>query len=282
MEEKILPKLRVTRKEAGMKIQRQIEKGQQIQNRQINSEDESRQILTDYGNWSRYNEKLLLRLFDTSSISGEYARRCIHPPTLLVSSPYEEERNQFLKDSIRYKRNMDTDIDHLKGIREQLELFDEPSDIPLSTFGNEVFIVHGRDDDTKETVARFVEKLGLKATILHEQPNEGRTIIEKLEDCAGRAGFAIVLLTPDDVGTLRNSANDQDKPRARQNVIFELGYFMGKLGRQRICPLFKGEIEKPSDIDGVIYVPMDSKDWKLKLGQEMKNAGFPVDMNKIF
>lgn len=148
--------------------------------------------------------------------------------------------------------------------------------------GEEVFIVHGRDDGTKETIARFVEKFGLKVTILHEQPNEGRTIIEKLEYYASKAGFAIVLLTPDDVGTLRDRTSGQGEPRARQNVVFELGYFMGKLGRERVCPLFKGKIEKPSDIDGVIYVSMNNEDWKLKLGQEMKNAGFPLDMNKIF
>ena len=160
--------------------------------------------------------------------------------------------------------------------------YKEPPVKPPSSLSNEVFIVHGRDDGTKETVARFVEKLGLKATILHEQPNEGRTIIEKLEDCANKAGFAIVLLTPDDVGALKDEVEEGNKSRARQNVVFELGYFMGKLGRERVCPLFKGEIEKPSDIDGVVYVPMDSEDWKLRLGQEMKNAGFPVDMNKIF
>lgn len=148
--------------------------------------------------------------------------------------------------------------------------------------GDNIFIVHGRDDGTKETVARFVEKFGLKAIILHEQPSEGLTIIEKLEKYADNAGFAIVLLTPDDVGGLKNTIEDKIKPRARQNVVFELGYFMGKLGRERVCPLFKGEIENPSDIDGVVYVSMDNEDWKLKLGQEMKNAGFSVDMNKIY
>ena len=277
-----LSNLVVSKEEAEKKIQSQIEKGQLLRDLKIDSETELKKAREDSINWSRYNEKLLLKLFDTLSISDEYARCCIYPPTLSVSSPYEETRSRFLKDLSRYKSDRDRDINHLKGIHEQLELFDEPSDALPSTFGNEVFIVHGRDNEAKETVARFVEKLGLKATILHEQPNKGRTIIEKLEDCADEAGFAIVLLTPDDVGTLKDNVNGRGEPRARQNVVFELGYFMGKLGRERVCPLFKEEIQKPSDIDGIVYVPMDDTDgWKLRLGQEMKNAGFAIDMNKI-
>ena len=182
-----------------------------------------------------------------------------------------------------YRQSVMDSINSLQGICDRLELYDELTPTLMQHLGNEVFIVHGHDDGTKETTARFIEKLGLKATILHEQPNEGRTIIEKLEDCARRAGFAIVLLTPDDIGALKDNVEDGSKPRARQNVVFELAYFMGKLGRERVCPLTKGEIEKPSNIDGIVYVPMDDTDgWKLKLGQEMKNAGFPVDMNKIF
>ena len=148
--------------------------------------------------------------------------------------------------------------------------------------GDDVFIVHGRDEEAKQTVARFVEKLELKAIILDEQPNSGLTIIEKFEQLASDAGFAIVLLTPDDVGALKEEADEQLKLRARQNVILELGYFMGKLGRERVCLLLKGDLENPSDLDGILYVSMDNPDsWQLKLGQEMRNAGLPVDLNKL-
>ncbi|MDE0299379.1 MAG: nucleotide-binding protein [Candidatus Poribacteria bacterium] len=142
--------------------------------------------------------------------------------------------------------------------------------------------MHGRNDGAKATVARFVETLGIKATILHEQPSSGLTIIEKIEKYAEKAGFAIVMITPDDLGSLKDYRDEEPNPRARQNVVFELGYFMGKLGSERVCPLFKGEVEKPSDIDGIVYVPMDtSGGWKLKLAQEMKQAGLPIDMNKL-
>lgn len=282
MEEKTLPQLRVSREEAHKKIQERIDKGQQLRDRQIDSRDKWSSALNDHGNWSQYNKNLLLQLFDGSLMAEEYARYCIFYPMGIVSSPNTEERVEFSRDLIRYGENVDRDINYLMEIQDQLELYDESSNTFPPTSGNEVFIVHGRDDGPKETVARFVENLGLKATILHEQPSAGQTIIEKLEKHADNAGFVIVLLTPDDVGALKDEIEDESKPRARQNVVFELGYFIGKLGREKVCPLSKGKIENPSDIDGVICVPMDGEDWKLELGRELKNAGFPVDMNKIF
>ena len=143
---------------------------------------------------------------------------------------------------------------------------------------NEVFVVHGRDDGAKDAVARFLEKLGLQPMILHEQPNKGRTIIEKFEQYA-QVGFAVVLLTPDDKCSSR-AEEGKNSFRARQNVIFELGYFIGRLGRSRTCALFKGDIEIPSDYDGVLYVKMDENGaWQMKLVSELKEAGFQVDAN---
>ena len=110
--------------------------------------------------------------------------------------------------------------------------------------GQEVFVVHGQDEAAKEVVARFSEKLALRAVILHEQPNVGRTIIDKCEAYSD-VGFAVVLLTPDDVGGIRDEATEL-KPRARQNVIFEFRYFIGKLGGRRVCALYK-EVETSSD-----------------------------------
>ncbi len=146
----------------------------------------------------------------------------------------------------------------------------------------ELFIVHGHDEAAKEAVSRFVEKLGLKALILHEQPNRGRTIIEKFEDYSN-VEMAIVIITADDVGAKRDSATKlgELKPRARQDVIFELGFFSGKLGRSRVCVLYKEGVELPSDYHGVVYIPLDSSGaWRLKLAREIRSAGIYVDMNK--
>lgn len=143
---------------------------------------------------------------------------------------------------------------------------------------NRVFVVHGHDDAAKEAVARFLEKLKVEAVILHERPTQGRTIIEKLEHHSD-VDFAVVLLTPDDVGSAKDAVAGL-QPRARQNVVLELGYFVGLLGRRNVCALHKGAIELPSDYVGVIYVPFDSADgWRLHLAKELKAAGFNVDMN---
>lgn len=146
---------------------------------------------------------------------------------------------------------------------------------------NRVFVVHGHDEAALQGLARFLEKLGLEAIILKEQPDQGRTIIEKFEETADDIGFAVVLLTPDDLGaSVKAETSDA---RARQNVIFELGYFAAKLGRGRVCLLRKGHVEIPSDLYGVIYTDMDPADgWKAKLVGELKAAKLDFDANRFW
>jgi len=146
----------------------------------------------------------------------------------------------------------------------------------------DVFIVHGRDEGPKQTVARFIEHLGLRPIVLHEQSNRGRTIIEKFEDHA-EVHFAVVILTPDDVGRLVTDDNSELRSRARQNVVFEMGYFIGKIGRSHVFPLKVGAVEIPSDYAGVAYTDFDvAGAWKVQLVRELKAAGFSVDANKAF
>lgn len=150
-----------------------------------------------------------------------------------------------------------------------------PVDPPYREHSRKVFIVHGRDDGTKQTVARFVEKLGLEAVILHERPNLGRTIISKFREESTNVGFAVVLMTPDDLG---RSADSTDlKARARQNVVFELGYFIGRLQPDRVVALVKGHIERPSDFDGVVYISLEDNDWRILLAKEFRASGMQID-----
>ncbi len=143
----------------------------------------------------------------------------------------------------------------------------------------EVFVVHGRNTDAKDAVARFLEHADLDPVVLSERPGRGRTIIEKFEEHSS-VGFAVVLMTPDDAGGLKD-ASAETEPRARQNVIFELGFFIGRLGRGQVCALVKGEIEIPSNYSGVEYIDFDERgEWKRKLTQELRSAGFEIDANR--
>ncbi|WP_271014050.1 nucleotide-binding protein [Listeria seeligeri] len=146
---------------------------------------------------------------------------------------------------------------------------------------NEIFIVHGHDDGLKNEVARFLEKLSLKPIILHEQASSGATIIEKIENYSN-VGFGIVLYTPCDIGGVAKKPGNL-KARARQNVVFEHGYLLGKLGRKNIVALVKDDLEKPNDISGVVYIDYTSGDgWKTDIAKELKAVGYSIDLNKLF
>jgi predicted nucleotide-binding protein len=150
-----------------------------------------------------------------------------------------------------------------------------PVPTPQGQFDNrQVFIVHGHDDIAKLKMAEFIRDLGLEPIILHLQASSGRTIIEKIEHYSN-VGFGVVLYTPCDIGAKAGALNSSY--RARQNVVFEHGYLIGKLGRSRVAAIVKGQIETPNDISGVVYVQLDDQgSWKEELKEEMKAVGYRV------
>jgi len=243
----------------------------------INNKDELDSARAKYYEWDSYNTELLKLIFSNNELSKEYSENMVFGMNM---------SGTITEDITYFKREIQMSIDKITSIRARLVLYS-------SSFGkaekaltndeaksnNKVFIVHGHDNGLKETVARLVEKLSLEAIILHEKANGGKTIIEKLE-ANSDVSFAIVLLTADDVG----KAKDEDtlKDRARQNVIAELGYFVGKLGRNKVCPLYVKGVEMPTDFTGVSYVEYDTGGgWKYTLGRELKEAGLTVDLNEI-
>lgn len=161
---------------------------------------------------------------------------------------------------------------------------EEMQEAPLSNNTSEtvvsfekVFIVHGHDGELKQAVARIIEKQDIEAVILSEKANKGRTIIEKFEDYSD-VGGAICLFTADDFGRAKNDTTDN--VRARQNVVLETGYFMGKLGRENVVLLADKEIEMPSDLSGIVYT--NTANWQIDLLKELKAIGYTVDFNKLF
>jgi predicted nucleotide-binding protein len=173
---------------------------------------------------------------------------------------------------------------YLRAAITEVELQDEDApETPVQAAASDdaertdIFIVHGRNVERKETVARFLRNLtGIEPVILHEQVSGSSTIIEKLERYAASAGFAVILATGDDMG--REAKAGSDRPRARQNVIFEWGYFFALLGRERVVLLYDNGVETPSDLDGIVYIEVDTRGaWKIDLTREIEAAGFSVD-----
>ena len=143
-----------------------------------------------------------------------------------------------------------------------------------------VFIVHGHNETVKQTVARVLESIGLTPIVLAEQPDKGRTVIEKFENEGNDVGFAVVLLTADDKGRKNYARKMQD--RARQNVVFEMGYFMALLGRERVMLLLQDGVEKPSDLNGVVYTALDKDGvWKYRLVKELREQGYIVSSDSL-
>lgn len=222
-----------------------------------------------------------LKVFDIGPppAIGGFMMRNVNPFDIIFDPPYGVDIIAQILDS----------VDEAIGIIESDENFSidnikrsESISINKKTKNTKkVFLVHGHDNEFKETVARFLEKLDLHPVILHEQANNGMTIIEKFEKHSD-VGYAIVLMSPDDFGSSKDSPETRNF-RARQNVIFELGYFFGKLERKNVLALIRGDIERPSDYDGVIYLDFDSNGgWKMLLAKELKEAGLEFDGNKIF
>jgi predicted nucleotide-binding protein len=259
-----------------------IEKGNELATRAIQTEQQYSQFSGDIQSWSDRNEQLLGVLFTNSALKTRYRRSAHGVIVMSMDEPFLYKQIEDSKDDIRSKINV------LRSVIDRIDLFPEPTgaSVPTPTVqtgpvGRDVFIVHGHDTGTRETVARFIQALKLRPIILDEQANEGSTIIEKFERHAhGSVGFAVVLITPDDIGGKTGTPLEALKPRARQNIIFELGYFFAKLTRKYVVALYVEGTELPSDISGVLYIPVDHGGaWKLRLAKEMRTAGLPVDLN---
>lgn len=277
MQKTNLSTLLISHDEAAKKINARINLGQELVNRQIPSENEFEKFKADHEKWHKFNLELLRHMFSTQAMANEYENRGGGAFLMNQDWRYWEKRE---------KEEISDEITKLESIVERLEL------IPNEKIGSanndlkrpsnrKIFIVHGKDELAKTKVASFLVKLKLIPIILHEQANEGKTIIEKFEQHSD-VDFAIVLLTPDDSGFSKDSP-EKIYDRARQNVILELGYFMGKKGRKHVCALLKSGVEIPSDYQGILYIDFnDSDDWKMKLAKEMKISGVEIDMNDLF
>jgi len=172
--------------------------------------------------------------------------------------------------------------DLVKEVKQEVSILEKKEAIQLDVKNNnkKVFIVHGRDVAAKSEVARYLEKLDMDPIILHEQASSSNTIIEKIE-AHSDVGYAVIIYTPCDQGSIISDNLDL-KARARQNVVFEHGYFIGRLGRSRVTALKVEGVETPNDISGVVYIDLDTRGaWRIELARELRNAGYSVNYSAI-
>lgn len=235
---------------------------------------------SEFQDWKICAELFLVRKYGKDSFEyGHFTKIKFVPHPLIYGS-----NNNCGADNTRDKKKCKKGLEIAKAVfLKYLEELKEENVTPIPEKAlsvgfdfSKVFIVHGHDGELKHSVARIIEKQGIEPVILSEQTNRGRTIIEKFEEYSD-VGGAICLFTSDDLG--RSKKDNQDQVRARQNVVFETGYFMGKLGRNHTIILADKGVDMPSDLLGVVYT--DATNWQVDLLKELEQMGYTIDRNKL-
>lgn len=241
----------------------------------------------DFDGWRTQTDVVLRTVMgELSSVYYQFRDVRYRPGAFTAGTDFAPFREQGIRKAVSLLEAAKRELELKEELRQgaltaEVEKLIDVSDKGESGDGGRIFIVHGHDEARKFQLARFLKDLtDHEPVILHEQPNKGAVLIEKLEDSAARTGFAIVLLTADDLG--RAKKETEDKPRGRQNVVFELGFFMGALGRSNVAVLMEEGIEEPGDVTGLVYTPLDAGGaWKAALATEIEEAGIPVNWSAL-
>ncbi|KRP74955.1 TIR domain-containing protein [Pseudomonas paralactis] len=279
-------KLIQPRDEAKNRLGERIEKGLELKQRKVDTREAYDLLLRDYQKWDAFNKELLKQLFSTDELAKEYSHYGVAVISMRESSLGEKIADAFKK--------VDNKIHRIDSIIERIELIpiDETKASDLSTQNHipsekqprtkKVFVVHGRDEISKTSLEVFLHEIGLEPVVLHRQADEGMTIIEKFEKHSD-VGYVFILLTPDEIAYL---VAEEEKPdsernkefRARPNVIFEFGYFIGKFGRSRVCCLYTGNVSLPSDVNGIIYKKFDKsiEEVAYSVIKDLKASGYTI------
>ena len=277
--------LKVSRESAREKLEDRMQKGRDLRERRVASSSEFDELSNEYYKWDSFNRQLLKTLFTTDELEREYAS--------WFGGLIAGERSLGQKIAERYQ-DIEDKVHRLDSISDRLEIIPlatsvmaESSQSPsrhqgTANLSKKVFIVHGRDEVAKTSLEVFVREIGLEPIVLHRQADEGMTIIEKFERHSD-VGYAFILLTPDEIAyfSVEDSKPDNERRkelRARPNVIFEFGYFVGKLGRSKVCCLYTGGVCLPSDVSGMIYKSYNSsiEEVGYSIQKDLKAAGYKL------
>lgn len=236
----------------------------------------------DFDAWQNRTEVVLRSIFGIGNRSYEKFQSLRYSPSMWTENtdfrPYQVEG---VREAITVLESAKLELEIGREITPDANVNKEEAS--TEAIFERVFIVHGQDDGRKYELESYLQKLLDGApVILHQEANAGQVLIEKLETSAASIGYAVVILTGDDVGRAKQLDGQDDKPRARQNVVFEMGFFLGLLGRKRVAVLYEADVELPSDLNGLVYVPLDAAGgWKGKLASEISHAGLSVDWSAL-
>jgi predicted nucleotide-binding protein len=262
----------------------QISQGRQISNTNITTENQLVELEKKYDFWNTYNNELLKSSFNNAvneyRQSYNFSGQMIGVADVMrgVNTKNPSYRLRILNESVDVKI---TELESLLGkvnlIHSEIENSRISAEIQEAAIrsNDTVFIIHGHDDEMKKDVQLFISRAKLNGIVLHEKPDKNRTIIEKLIEEGNSAAYVIALLSPDDT-------QEDGTIRARQNVVLEIGYFIGRLGREKVRLLRKGDVVIPSDLQGILYEIYDEKGaWRINLLKELQAAGLPIDSKEV-
>jgi len=261
----------------------QISKGKQLSSTDIQTEEQLNPLAKNFSLWDDYNKEFLKSAFNNPQNEHKYAYE--HAGKFIGVEDVIRGAN-IHNPNHRYKtliQRIEARTGQLESILGRVDLIHSEVETPIlentadeNSFLNPiVFIIHGHDEEMKRSVQLFLTRGELQDIILHERPDKNRTVIEKLIEEGANASYVIALLSPDDV-------QEDGTVRARQNVLLEIGYFIGKLGREKVRLLRRGDTIIPSDLQGILYDNFDSEGaWRIKLAKEIKAVGIPINVENI-
>jgi predicted nucleotide-binding protein len=285
-------RLAVPRARAEDVITRHLQDGQEMVDAasQVASEAEYEEWTNRRKRWRDLTQRALQTIFTTQEGARSFRTAASAGFVRMAAAGW----HAYLGDEVG---DLKDGLTKLESLRDQLEYIDEAETAKTPAIAKttgprpdaKVFLVHGRDNDLLTRVTHLLERTGThEIVILGEQPSRGRTIIEKFEAHGSEADYAVVLLSGDDLGRLSPThvaeglPEPREQPRGRQNVIFEMGWFIGQLSRAHVTVLYEQGVELPSDYQGVIYTALDvGGQWRYELVKELRAAGFDFDANKI-
>ncbi|MGH9822011.1 MAG: TIR domain-containing protein [Blastocatellia bacterium] len=248
----------MTRAEAKAQLENQISKGRELAQVTINTEASLSQAQADYYTWSEYNEEMLRSLFDSDDVRDNYVGI-----VFAMGSPASiRERAQ------EHVTHVESKIRKLESIKDRLPLWEEAATvkadavIPRSTTAaaKRVFISHGRSEDWRQVQAYLEKDLNFQTLELAQAPNLGRTVLQKLWEESGKCSLAVIIMTGDDTSV-------EDVPRARENVIHEIGFFQGRFGLAGVCLLHEEGTNIPSNIHGLVYIAYAKSNIRATFGE---------------